>query len=84
MESAGRPTERWMTLVPLSVFIFIVVVALGGPAQFVRTIGEWTNDIVALPTASSLAVSFTRPEAELLRPLPAGTLEVETVRPQKP
>jgi hypothetical protein len=47
MESAGRPTERWMTLVPLTVFIFIVIVALGGPADFVRTVGNWTSDIVA-------------------------------------
>jgi hypothetical protein len=50
MESAGRPTERWMTLVPLSVFIFIVVIALGGPAQFVRTIGDWTSDILVFVT----------------------------------
>jgi hypothetical protein len=47
MESAGRPTERWMTIVPLTVFIFIVVVALGGPAQFVRIVGNWTSDILA-------------------------------------
>jgi len=40
MESSGRPTERWMTLVPLTVFVFIVVIALGGPDGFVRTVGE--------------------------------------------
>ena len=47
MESAGRPTEKWMTIVPLSVFILVVVFWLGGPADFVRTVGNWTNDIVA-------------------------------------
>jgi hypothetical protein len=36
-----------MTLVPLTVFVFIVVIALGGPAQFVRTVGNWTDDILA-------------------------------------
>jgi len=46
MESAGRPTERWMTIIPVSVFIFIVVVALGGPTQFVRVVGNWTSDIL--------------------------------------
>ena len=47
MESAGRPTERWMTVIPLSAFIFIVVIALGGPAAFVRIVGDWTSDILA-------------------------------------
>jgi hypothetical protein len=50
MESQGRPTERWMTLVPLTVFVFIVVVALGGPADFVRTVGNWTSDFLAFVT----------------------------------
>jgi hypothetical protein len=47
MESQGRATEKWMTLVPLVVFVFVVVVALGGPAQFVRIVGGWTGDILA-------------------------------------
>ena len=51
MESAGGPrTEKWMTLIPLTVFIFIVVVALGGPAQFVRIAGNWTGDVLAFVT----------------------------------
>jgi len=36
-----------MTLVPLTVFVFIVVIALGGPDGFVRTVGNWTNDLLA-------------------------------------
>jgi hypothetical protein len=47
MESAGRPTERWMTIIPLTVFFFIVVFALGGPEQFVRIVGNWTSDTLA-------------------------------------
>ena len=47
METQGRPTEKWMTLIPLTVFVFIVVVALGGPDGFVRTVGSWTSDLLA-------------------------------------
>ena len=36
-----------MTLVPLTVFIFIVVIALGGPDGFVRTVGNWTSDVLS-------------------------------------
>jgi hypothetical protein len=48
MESAGRPTERWMTIVPLTVFVFIVVIALGGPQDFVRTVSNWMSDVMAM------------------------------------
>ena len=48
MESQGRPTEKWMTLIPLSVFFFIVVIALGGPEGFVRTVSNWTSDLLAI------------------------------------
>ena len=46
METQGRPTEKWMTLIPLTVFVFIVVIALGGPDGFVRTVGSWTSDLL--------------------------------------
>ena len=39
-----------MTLVPLTVFVFIVVVALGGPDGFVRTVGNWTSDVLSFLT----------------------------------
>jgi len=48
METQGRQTEKLMTLVPLVIFGFIVVVALGGPAGFVRTVGDWTSDLLAM------------------------------------
>ena len=37
-----------MTLIPLTVFIFIVVIALGGPNGFVRTVGNWTSDLLTI------------------------------------
>jgi hypothetical protein len=46
MDPTGKPHEGWMTLVPLTVFIFIVVVALGGPESFANYVGTWTVDIL--------------------------------------
>ena len=37
-----------MTLIPLSVFVFIVVILLGGPDGFVRTVSNWTSDLLAV------------------------------------
>ena len=47
MEVSGKPTEGWMTFVPLTVFIFVVVVALGGPTGFVNTVSAWMVDLVS-------------------------------------
>ena len=46
--SGGKHTENLMTLIPLSVFVFIVILALGGPAEFVRTVGNWVGDVVTV------------------------------------
>lgn len=46
MDTTGRPREGWMTLVPLTVFIFIVMVALGGPEALLNTVSSWTVDFV--------------------------------------
>jgi hypothetical protein len=35
-----------MTLVPLTVLVGIVVVALGGPDAFVHTVRDWTADLM--------------------------------------
>jgi len=35
-----------MTVVPLSVFVFVVIVALGGPAAFVNVVSLWVTDLV--------------------------------------
>jgi hypothetical protein len=45
METSGKPTEGWMTLVPLTVFIFIVIFALGGPTSFMNTVSNWVFDV---------------------------------------
>ena len=46
MDTSGRPTEGWMTFIPLTVLVAIVVVALGGPEAFVNTLGNWTADFM--------------------------------------
>lgn len=46
METSGKPREGWMTVIPVSVAVFFVVVAMGGPDNFFRTVSLWTEDIV--------------------------------------
>jgi hypothetical protein len=45
METSGRPTEGWMTLVPLTIFVLFVILALGGPASFVNIVASWLGDV---------------------------------------
>jgi hypothetical protein len=45
--SGGKHTEKLMTLVPLTVFVLFVVIALGGPGPFVTTVGDWVGDFVS-------------------------------------
>jgi hypothetical protein len=54
MDVSGKPHEGWMTVVPVTVFLFIVVVALGGPAAFANTVSLWVFDI------ANAAVSWLR------------------------
>jgi hypothetical protein len=35
-----------MTLIPLSVLLFVVMVAFGGPDAFVRVVVSFVNDVV--------------------------------------
>jgi hypothetical protein len=46
METSGRPTEGWMTVVPFTVFVFIVMFALGGPTAFMNIVINWASDLV--------------------------------------
>lgn len=46
MDTSGRPHEGWMTVVPLSVFILVVMAALGGPTAVVNFTTVWIGDIV--------------------------------------
>ena len=47
MRTSGESHEGWMSLIPLSVLVFIVMVALGGPDAFVRTVSSFATDAVA-------------------------------------
>lgn len=35
-----------MTVIPVSVFLLIVIVALGGPVAFVNTLSLWVSDLL--------------------------------------
>ena len=47
MEVSGAPHEGWMTLVPLTVLVLIIVYVLGGPVAFVNTLSSWVVDILS-------------------------------------
>lgn len=51
MRTSGRSHEGWMSLIPLSVLLFIVVVAFGGPEAFMRIVASFASDAMAF-TAS--------------------------------
>jgi hypothetical protein len=42
--TSGQSHEGWMSLIPLSVLLFIVMVALGGPEAFVNTVAAFATD----------------------------------------
>ncbi len=46
MRTSGQSHEGWMALIPLSVLLFIVMVALGGPDTFVRTVTTFAADVI--------------------------------------
>ncbi len=46
MRTSGQSHEGWMAFIPLSVLLFIVMVALGGPDAFVRTITTFAADFI--------------------------------------
>jgi hypothetical protein len=45
MDVSGRPREGWMTVVPVTVFLLFVVLALGGVDSFVNTLGLWASEV---------------------------------------
>jgi hypothetical protein len=42
--TSGQSHEGWMSLIPLSVLLFIVMVALGGPEAFVNMVASFATD----------------------------------------
>jgi hypothetical protein len=46
MDTSGKPYEGWMTVIPVSVFLLVVIVALGGPVAFVNTLSLWVSDLL--------------------------------------
>ena len=46
MDISGKPHEGWMTVIPVTVFLLIVIVLLGGPVAFVNTLSLWVADLL--------------------------------------
>ena len=47
MRTSGQSHEGWMSVIPLTVLIFIVTVALGGPEAFINTVAGFATDAIA-------------------------------------
>ena len=48
MDVSGGTREGWMTFVPVVVLIFIVMYVVGGPAQFVNLVAQWSMDAIQM------------------------------------
>lgn len=46
MDTSGKPHEGWMTVIPVTVFLLVVIVLLGGPTAFVNTLSLWVGDLL--------------------------------------
>ena len=46
MRTSGESHEGWMALIPLSVLLFIVMVAFGGPETFANIVASFAIDAV--------------------------------------
>ena len=46
MRTPRQPYEWLMSLIPLSVLVFVVVLALGGPDAFVHTVNSFASDAI--------------------------------------
>ena len=47
MRTSGQAHEGWMSIIPLTVLLFIVMVALGGPEAFVNTVAGFASDTIS-------------------------------------
>ena len=47
MDTSGSTREGWMTFVPVTVLLFIVMYVMGGPVNFVNVIAQWSMDFVS-------------------------------------
>jgi len=47
MDASGSTREGWMAFVPITVLLFIVMYVMGGPAQFMNLVAQWTFDLVS-------------------------------------
>jgi p-aminobenzoyl-glutamate transporter AbgT len=46
MRTSGESHEGWMSLIPLSVLLFVVMVEVGGPEPFANLFMSIANDAV--------------------------------------
>ncbi len=45
MQTSGKSYEGWMTFIPLTVFIFVIISFMGGPLGFMTVLASWATDL---------------------------------------
>ena len=50
MDASGSSHEGWMTFLPLTVLMLIVIYVAGGPVAFVNTVSYWAIEFIGAVT----------------------------------
>lgn len=50
MDASGSTREGWMTFIPVTVLLFIVMYVMGGPANFMNVVAQWAVDVITQVT----------------------------------
>lgn len=50
MDASGSTREGWMTFIPVTVLLFIVMYVMGGPANFMNVVAQWAADVITQVT----------------------------------
>lgn len=62
MDTSGRPHEGWMIVIPGTVFLMFVVLALGGPVGFVNTLSLWAVEMASwFSGVAGMTLGLSRP-----------------------
>jgi hypothetical protein len=46
MDASGSSHEGWMTALPVTVLVLIVMYVVGGPVAFVNTVSYWATEFI--------------------------------------
>lgn len=50
MDASGSSHEGWMTVLPVTVLVLIVMYIVGGPVAFVNVVSHWATEFIGAVT----------------------------------